>query len=849
MYRQRLISRSDSQTNWTAINPTLAAGEIITILDEQNQPAQVRIGGGKTAPNSPEPRYTQLPSLGGNTPRPLQRGVFVYPYEPGLYGDGLIVVAIGTKLYKLRDKVIRPYQSIDFAAELARQPAIWEPFNGGSGEAGDVIENLSTAGSTLNVATNNGDFSVDLLPAIEQLVIPPNNANELLLNNSFNGDANWLYPSNAVQIGNGVIHFLGNTNDDNSYARQNINPASLDVNSNYLVEVEGDDAEYRVLFAAPPFESRNVTVRNGKGSAIINYYGSGAFSIDIGYTNVNITKISLRKMLSQAVYDNYRSLLLNARFQGNILGLNTNNGYKNVDLSVFDKPLTVRDTVTSANSLVGSFISPNFTDNVLLSIGRTINTNGQSTLIGHSQENGIPAAFMTVHGLPVNTFKILGSNGYVGFNKSQPSERIDVDGNVKAFTFKVNAMKALMAGDDGNSIPIVQLGDGETSEQVFIRGNSIIRHFANNHYLHNKNGELLTSVNGTTGAMGIGTTTPPNEKLEVNGNIKANQFKAVSGFTQVALTPTSLRYTGDNGSIGFTYDTILNKLTISGNLSLRLAPTEDNHAVPKSYVDGAVSGKQGAITRTVSVTAPAATGLQIGNGIYGAQVEVTSTFQNTEIILPTPGASNVGMVIQIALKAESYLDRAYVTCIDRNNQKVGLISSIYSNDSALFSVVDSGNPRWVCIGRGESNSGVDALYREGFSLNPTIPNIGMVNLFTNTQPLGININANYSEVGTFFEVTQMGVAPITLLPASGVTLQAYQNVLTTSGQYASLRLHQIAKDVWRVTSSAAPTNVGVQLTNVATDPATNAQGGVLYVKNGALLFKGGNGTVTTLALA
>jgi len=112
----------------------------------------------------------------------------------------------------------------------------------------------------------------------------------------------------------------------------------------------------------------------------------------------------------------------------------------------FTQPLTI-GTTSGSNSLnvwsnssdtnvfIASLLAPNVRDNVFLTIGSQSGSNGQSALFGFSRENGIPAAFFTNYGRPASDFKILGTNGNIGMGTTSPSERLEVNGNVKATKF------------------------------------------------------------------------------------------------------------------------------------------------------------------------------------------------------------------------------------------------------------------------------------------------------------------------------------------------------------------------------------------------------------------------------
>ncbi len=59
------------------------------------------------------------------------------------------------------------------------------------------------------------------------------------------------------------------------------------------------------------------------------------------------------------------------------------------------------------------------------------------------------------------------------------------------------------------------------------------------------------------------------------------------------------------------------------------------------------------------------------------------------------------------------------------------------------------------------------------------------------------------EVGTIIEVCQNGVGTVTITPGDGVTLNSNGDLLSTSGQWATIGLRKLAENSWVVTGDRA----------------------------------------------
>ncbi len=83
----------------------------------------------------------------------------------------------------------------------------------------------------------------------------------------------------------------------------------------------------------------------------------------------------------------------------------------------------------------------------------------------------------------------------------------------------------------------------------------------------------------------------------------------------------------------------------------------------------------------------------------------------------------------------------------------------------------------------------------------TLANNGNVVEGTSSLDENFVIPANASvafPVGTVIAVYQAGAGQITVVPASGVTLQSNGGLRRTSGQFATIGLRKRAKDIWSI---------------------------------------------------
>jgi len=224
MAKERVIPRSDTAGRWANTNPQLAKGEIVFTLDEHNRPASIKIGQGIDGA-APEPKFSDLPFALGAYPRTLQRGVLVYDYEPGSYGDGLVVVQATVEgkpgLYKLATSQARPFASTDFAAELAAgtwQPTSQPPAPAAPAAPATPFEIGDALGSAVQVGKEYGlDAGNNHATGLFSLALGQNNSASGAasfaagLGNQSSGRASFAF-GNYNSVGNDYAAVLGNSN-------------------------------------------------------------------------------------------------------------------------------------------------------------------------------------------------------------------------------------------------------------------------------------------------------------------------------------------------------------------------------------------------------------------------------------------------------------------------------------------------------------------------------------------------------------------------------------------------------------------------------------------------------------
>jgi hypothetical protein len=175
---QRVVLREDSEQDFNDANPVLGRGEVAVAFATAATGApikSIKIGNEQTP-------FKGLRGLGGDYPRTIQQGSMVCPYEPGVYGNGLIVVIHNSLLYTLSSRVARPFTSSDFARELA--DGTWQAISGADDAAPTPTPPPApvTVGLSLHVTDSNASSQlVTLTPEATQQLYQNGTAQLLLL--------------------------------------------------------------------------------------------------------------------------------------------------------------------------------------------------------------------------------------------------------------------------------------------------------------------------------------------------------------------------------------------------------------------------------------------------------------------------------------------------------------------------------------------------------------------------------------------------------------------------------------------------------------------------------------------
>ncbi|NCS53626.1 MAG: hypothetical protein GPJ23_15345 [Microcystis aeruginosa G13-05] len=144
--------------------------------------------------------------------------------------------------------------------------------------------------------------------------------------------------------------------------------------------------------------------------------------------------------------------------------------------------------------------------------------------------------------------------GKTGLGIDNPQERLEVDGKIKTTDLQASGIvQALSFQGDGSNLTGVVKKAGDTIT-----------------------GALTVQNNLTvTGNVGIATTVAPTERLEVNGNVKANFFLG-DGSSLTGVVKNLDSVVKKVGDIMAGPLTIQNNLTVTGNVGIAttVAPTE-----------------------------------------------------------------------------------------------------------------------------------------------------------------------------------------------------------------------------------------------------------------------------------
>jgi hypothetical protein len=328
--------------------------------------------------------------------------------------------------------------------------------------------------------------------------------------------------------------------------------------------------------------------------------------------------------------------------------------------------LTVTDnTRTTQNSFIANFLTPNFTDNIFLTVGAQAGANGQSALFGFSKENGVPAVFVTSYGRPASDFKVLGTNGYVGMGTSMPTQRLTIvdgpseirlgsgSGSNTPTVSVINTSPggkgtALVAGTGGSALFF-------SEEGYFAIASSPTAKFKGNNI--GDGGDKTHAIIQGNGNVGIGTLNPT-EKVEVAGNVKASKF--IGDGSQ--LTNLAIAQNGNTGVVRVTNEsnglTVDNTGLLSLNISDGLSIDSDSGYLRVNFVtdirpagvDPNAVGRISAIKQYVmeAIAASGVGGTPSGTRIANAPIYTTTADGGQTVPL---GATATGLVSVTVLEA------------------------------------------------------------------------------------------------------------------------------------------------------------------------------------------------------
>ncbi|MDD5040924.1 MAG: LamG domain-containing protein [Candidatus Peribacteraceae bacterium] len=301
--------------------------------------------------------------------------------------------------------------------------------------------------------------------------------------------------------------------------------------------------------------------------------------------------------------------------------------------------------------------------------GRTLQVTGTgaSPLIYTDQTTGrvgIGTASPGTAGLAV-------MNGNVGIGTAAPGEKLEVNGNVKLNAVGVDNI--LHLSPDSDSAAIVKLGDNEWHlRREAISGDKYNFNIKYNRAdkigdfgIYNQNTNLLV-INGSTGNVGIGTSTPET-KLEVVGSMSGQLIFAQNGISTsgaLVIAPRPGSGTGNTLIVdtkGLVYDATNKKVGIgtaapsyvldvqnpTGEMQLK-STTETNYAAYR------LNNKSG--NMYVGLDSFAGGGLAVGSSAYNGVVNVAGNYglqfgTNNTVRATIDNAGNVGIGTNAAYPA------------------------------------------------------------------------------------------------------------------------------------------------------------------------------------------------------